>query len=301
MPRTPRLDYPGARHHVMNRTLRKEALFTTDWMCSLFMDAAGDLPHMFGVRIHGFALMPNHYHMLIESPLGNLSAAMQHFGTSLTQNVNRVRKLDGPVFRGRFKNRVVEDDAYWMHLLAYVHLNPVRAFLCKAPEDWMWSSHAKYLGQVTEPDWLTTGEYLEAFGSVSAIADYVRDVQIKRRRGPAGFDESRLWIPSTTHVEPPADEPVRIGLDEAIDEVANALDVDRAELMALPGKPGGNPSAWIAIWWARRRTGLTQAEVGEPWGLSRARVSQICKALMVRARKDLVVEGMISRVTRRNE
>ena len=112
MARKPRADYPGARHHVMNRAIRKEALFLDDDACALFLDTLAEVPDRFGARIHGFALMPDHYHLMVEVPRGNLSDVMKHVGATYTQAWNRQHAHDGPIFRGRFRNQLVEDDPY---------------------------------------------------------------------------------------------------------------------------------------------------------------------------------------------
>ena len=129
MSRPPRLDYPGARHHVMNRGARREAIFLDQQTCVRFLALLGTLPGRFGVRVHGYALMPNHFHLMLESTRGNLSRAMQYLSGEFVRRANARRSWDGPIFKGRFRNRVVETDAYWRDLLCYLHLNPIRAHL----------------------------------------------------------------------------------------------------------------------------------------------------------------------------
>ena len=110
--RMPRLDFPGARHHVMNRGARREPIFLDDDDRRAMLDLLADLPERFGVRVHGYALMPNHYHRMLESVWGELSRAMRHVGGEFAQRLNRRYRWDGPVYKGRYRNRMVGTDAY---------------------------------------------------------------------------------------------------------------------------------------------------------------------------------------------
>jgi REP element-mobilizing transposase RayT len=197
MARPPRLDFPGARHHAYNRAARREHLFTSDSHCLIFTDILAGLPERFGVLIHGYALMPNHYHLMLETPRANLSQVMRHFGAEMTQALNALNQgWDGPVFRGRFHNRVVEDDGYWRHLLAYLHLNPVRGGLARTVDESRWTSHGAYAGHTPIPSWLTTQELLTHHGGRAAYLDYLVGLRQGSVSPPTHFDEERLWIPA---------------------------------------------------------------------------------------------------------
>jgi putative transposase len=150
----------------MNRASRRATLFHRDIDCALFLDTLSGLPKRFDARVHGYALMPNHYHLMIEVPRGNLSAFMRQLGQVFTQAYNLEHGFDGPLFRGRFKNRLVQNDDYWKHLLAYLHLNPVKGRLVTNPGDCLWTSYNAYVGKRSRPDWLTTEELLRLYGSV---------------------------------------------------------------------------------------------------------------------------------------
>jgi len=139
-----------------------------------------------GLRVHGFCLMPNHYHLLVETPRGNLSRALGWLQTTYTIRFNRRHHRSGHLFQGRFKAHVVEADGYAMELLRYIHLNPVRpqdksalvpVERRKRLEEYRWSSHRFYLGYEMPPRWLST-DWLGAFGSnrLQAMQDYRRFV-----------------------------------------------------------------------------------------------------------------------------
>lgn len=158
-----RVQYPGAFYHVMNRGNAYRDIFKDAKDNQIFLELLGETVEQWEIRIHAFSLMSNHYHMLIETPLANLSRAMRHINGVYTQRYNSRWKLDGHIFRGRYKAILVEDEAYLVELLRYIHLNPVNAGLTKSPEKYKWSSHAHYLGR-SGLEWLTTDLLLSYFG-----------------------------------------------------------------------------------------------------------------------------------------
>jgi putative transposase len=292
MPRSPRLDFPGARHHVMNRAARRDDFLANDELCVLFTSVIGELPERFGARVHGYALMPNHFHLMVETPLGNLSDAMQYVGATFTQAFNRRTGHDGPLFRGRFKNRVVQSDAYWRHLLAYLHLNPVKARLVVKPEDCLWTSHGAYVGSADRPRWLTTDELVASFGSVDALAEYVEGVRLHRLDAPASFDEARLWSTRSTDAVPEPPPPIPPQRPEvALAQVAALVGEPVDALMDRPRGRSANTAAWLAVWWLLESTALSQAGVGARLGISRARVSQVARRARQASRDDERLAG----------
>jgi len=100
--------------------------------------------------------MPNHYHLLIETPQPNLARGMRHLNGVYTQRFNRCHKRVGHVFQGRYKAIVVQKDAHLLELCRYVVLNPVRARLVQSVQEWPWSSYVATAAQRSGPTWLTT-------------------------------------------------------------------------------------------------------------------------------------------------
>ena len=106
------------------------------------------------LKVTAYCLMPNHYHLLLHTPDGNISRCMRHVNGVYTQRFNRTHKKDGQLFRGRYKAVVVDNDSYLLEVMRYIHKNPVRAGIVKAVDDFAWSSHKGYVSGAKKWDWL---------------------------------------------------------------------------------------------------------------------------------------------------
>ncbi len=165
MARSLRIEYPGAWYHVMNRGAQKKTIFHDSKYCKIFLKLLSEISKRYQIQIHAYCLMPNHYHLLINTPMGNLSKAMKHLNGSYTQRHNKLLKIDGPLFRGRYKSIIVDANDYLLTLSRYLHLNPVVAGIVAMPEAYRWSSYRAYIQTSYAPDWLTTNTTLNKFGT----------------------------------------------------------------------------------------------------------------------------------------
>ena len=171
MARPLRIEYPDAWYHVMNRGTQARDIFVDDADRYGFLRLLSQPRQRHHIEIHAYALMGTHFHLLVRTPLANLSKAMQQIGSSYAQGFNHRQRTEGPVFRGRYKALLVDNDAYLTELIRYIHLNPVRAGLCESARGYEWSSHSEYLGLRPRPDFLTTGSMLDRFGGDRATLD----------------------------------------------------------------------------------------------------------------------------------
>ena len=154
MSRPLRIEYPGAWYHAMNRGRRQEDIFTERNDYRLFIEVLKESAELFNVKIAAYCLVPNHYHLLLHTPDGNLSRCMRQINGIYTQRFNRVHKYDGQLFRGRYKSILVEVDSYLLELLRYIHKNPLRAGLTDDLKEYEWSSHHGYLSDAKRWEWL---------------------------------------------------------------------------------------------------------------------------------------------------
>jgi len=170
MARKLRVEYPGAIYHIMNRGDRREPIFRTDQDRVLFLDTLAEGCQKTGWQVHALCLMPNHFHLVVETPSANLVAGMKWFLGTYTSRFNRRHKLFGHLFSGRYKCLIVEGSGtgYLKTVCDYVHLNPVRAKLL-APEQkllrYRWSSYPAYLLPARKrPSWLRVDRLLGEHG-----------------------------------------------------------------------------------------------------------------------------------------
>ena len=128
------------------------------------MEILGQVCKRFNWIIHGYCLMSNHYHLFIETPEGNLSQIMRHINGAYTTYFNTKRQRVGHLFQGRYMAILVDADEYATNLSRYIHLNPVRAGIVSAPEDYSWSSYQYYISRKKSPEWLVLDYILNLFG-----------------------------------------------------------------------------------------------------------------------------------------
>jgi len=150
MARKLRVEYPGAIYHVMNRGDRREAIFRDAEDQQAFLDTLGEACGKTGWQVHALCLMPNHFHLVVETPRGNLVAGMKWFLGTYTGRFNRRHNLFGHLFSGRYKALIVDGSGsgYLKTVCDYVHLNPARARLLapkQALRAFPWSSWPQYL------------------------------------------------------------------------------------------------------------------------------------------------------------
>ena len=173
MARPLRIEYPGAMYHVTSRGNARAAIFENDADRFLFLSILTQTIKRFNWLCHAYCLMDNHYHLMIETPDGNLSAGMRQLNGVFTQAINRSHGKDGHLFKGRFMAILVERQIYLTELCRYVVLNPVRAGMVKVPEDYVWSSYLATLGKVNTPGFLTTGSILLCLSSSVVQAQHL--------------------------------------------------------------------------------------------------------------------------------
>jgi REP element-mobilizing transposase RayT len=160
MARKLRVEYQGAIYHVMNRGDRREPIFRDAADRQRFVETLGEACERGGWQAHAYCLMPNHFHLVVETPQPTLVAGMQWFLGTYTGRFNRRHKVFGHLFSGRYKALIVDSSGkeYLRTVCDYVHLNPARAKLVKPEQrlrEYRWSSWPEYLkAPGRRPAWL---------------------------------------------------------------------------------------------------------------------------------------------------
>lgn len=179
MARPLRIELTGGIYHITSRGDRQEDIYDGDADRRAWFDVFGKVCARFNWCCHAYCQMSNHYHLLIETPEGNLSKGMRQLNGVYTQYINRTHAKTGHVFQGRYKAILVEKDSYLLELSRYVVLNPVRAGMVVDAGDWPWSSYRTMLGKAPAPAWMQTDWLLSQFSPQRkrAIARYIAFVR----------------------------------------------------------------------------------------------------------------------------
>lgn len=135
MPRGPRLDVLGLVHHVMSRGIEGRLVFVDETDREGFLGRLGEVVEWSGARLYAWCLMGNHFHLLVRPTKEKLSSIMRRLMTGHAVSFNRRHGRRGHLFQNRYKSIVVEEDAYFVELVRYIHLNPVRAGLIRTLDD----------------------------------------------------------------------------------------------------------------------------------------------------------------------
>ena len=195
MARPLRIDLAGGWYHVTSRGNERRAIYRDDQDRRHFLELLAELPDRFRVRVHGYVLMDNHYHLQLETPEANLSRAVQWLNVSYSVWFNRRHRRSGHLFQGRFKAVVTDTENWVVEVSRYLHLNPVRvgahgldkagqqkgrAGLIDKPRpdevrrriatlrQYRWSSYRAYIGLEKEPAGLTCSNVRPRLGGRTA-------------------------------------------------------------------------------------------------------------------------------------
>ncbi len=293
MARPLRLEFPGALYHLTARGNRQEDIFLDDSDRQTFLDLLAKEIRQQHWRLYAYCLMGNHYHLLIETPEGNLVAGMRRLNGVYTQAFNRRHERVGHVFQGRYKSILVDKDAYLLELVRYIVLNPVRARMVKRVEDWPWSSYRATAGKVAAPDWLNAQWVWRQLGDDAASGQraYRRFVQAGLG-GPSPWQALRCQIylggdkflarmaklakeSEGEGIPKMQREPARPSADQVLSDVAKTFGVAPEAVTGRTSQAAFR--AWVYL--LRRAANLSLREVAEKARVSPGRISQIQRAL----------------------
>lgn len=315
MSRPLRIEYPGAWYHVMNRGRRREKVFTASEDYESFLVVLQETSKLLNLKVAVYCLMPNHYHLLLHTPDGNISRCMRHVNGVYTQRFNRTHNKDGQLFRGRYKAVVVDNDSYLLEVLRYIHRNPVRAGIVDTADDFTWSSHRGYMSGARKWDWLYKDYLLAMFSkkrnpAMKAYAEFIKEQvpeEIERfydkKNLPSilGDDDFKEWIKDTFKNlrfsrEIPESKALALDSETIRGLVCKEFGVENEMLMQLK-RGTENPARDVAVYLQRKYCGQTLARLGKDYGMDNySSVSSAYERVKTRLLKDRKMRTKIAKI-----
>jgi putative transposase len=309
MARPLRIEFPGAFYHVTSRGNERKAVFKSLRDRERFLSYLESATERYGAVIHIYCLMDTHYHLLLETPSGNLSTIMQHINGAYTTYFNRKRERSGHLFQGRYKAILVEADEYAMELSRYVHLNPVRAGIVKSPEEYKWSSFRYYISNGKAPKWMKRDLILSYFGTGPTAAmkmyrDFVYAVVDREYESPLAK------LPHS----------VILGSGEFVHEIKDRFlrgkqpDRELPALREIPDRPGlevinqlvdsvlqsdEKLARQVKLFLCHRYSGKKLREIGNQFGVSESAVTQASRRILIKQQNDKKLEKIILKIVKK--
>jgi REP element-mobilizing transposase RayT len=188
MARPLRIEYEGAMYHVTSRGNERKPVFKDDGDREVFLDTLHKVNKRYNFLCYAYCLMDNHYHLIIETPDGNLSKGMRQLNGVYTQAFNKRHHRVGHIFQGRYKSILIQKESHLLEVCRYVVLNPVRAKVIKEPEEWRWSSYRGMVGMGKPHLCLTRDWVLGQFSERRKVAE-----KKYREFVYAGMTGERIW------------------------------------------------------------------------------------------------------------
>ncbi len=287
MARPLRIEFPGAFYHVTSRGNEKKDIFRSRKDREQFFFYLESATERYGAFVHAYCLMTNHYHLLLETPHGNLSEIMRYVNGSYTTYFNTKRKRSGHLFQGRFRSIVVDADEYAMELSRYIHLNPVRAGKVSHPDDYEWSSYRSYVGNSVSPGWLKTEFILSSFGKKGREKNYrtfVEDLLAAEYGSPLLDVVASTLLGSPEFVTGIFGKYVNVQKPDrsvpAVRALTRSLSIEEVARKAGEMLPGREVLARkLAMYVCHRYCGEKLKQIGERFGIGDSAVSLASKRL----------------------
>lgn len=293
MARKPRLHLDGGIYHVMLRGNGGQDLYFDDADRYHFYLLLQQGIARYGHRIHGFCLMSNHVHLVVEVGEQPLAKIMQNLSFRYTRWINKKQKRIGHLFQGRYKAILVDRDSYLLELVRYIHLNPVRAKLVRSAHAYPWSGHRAYLGRETLP-WVTTEWVLSQFGtrlgtSRSRYEAFVREGHGEGRRDEfhAGGDEDGRVLGDDRFAQRVLNRPVvtksRVTLGALIKVVCKEYGITEKTLTQVGRERMTSEARCVVGWLAQHNGQITLTEVANRLGRDVTTLSRGVRQLGLKA------------------
>jgi len=318
MARPMRIEYEGAFYHVTSRGNERKEIFGGPKDYARFKHYVSEAQDKYDFVLHGYVLMTNHYHLILETNRANLHQIMHYINGSYTTYFNRLNGRSGHLFQGRYKGIVIDVDNYLLELSRYLHLNPVRAGMIKRPEEYGHSSYRFFIGLGRKTEEIVTRDRI--WGMISgdrrrAAQKYRRYVEEGMKRdfrnplktlyggailGSGEFVQELLKSKGAKKVK---DEEISYRrqfkatkrIEDLIVDVSSYFDVQPNKVLEEKGVIRD-----IGIYFGKKYTGLTNREIGERFGgLSYSGVTRVSQRFEEKLTKDRTLKSRVKEIDER--
>jgi len=306
MARSLRIEFPGAFYHVTSRGNEQREIFKSQRDREKFLGYLNTATERYGAVIHAYCLMTNHYHLLLQTPTGNLAEIMRHVNGAYTTYYNVKRKRSGHLFQGRYKAILVEADAYATELSRYIHLNPVRAMMVARPEEYLWSSYRSYIAQSPAPSWLRSDFILSYFGPNRADAQARYRAFVEDLLGQEPSAPLKDAVGSTILGRAAFVEHVK---EQHLGKQAETRDVPA--LRQLSGRPrpeaivvavstaygeGSKLTRQMSLYLCHRYSGAKLKEIGKLFGVRESAITEASRRFALRVEQDEALRAGVGKI-----
>lgn len=320
MARPLRIQYPGAVYHITCRGNERKDIFKDDVDRKTFKKLLAVSGKIYNVKIYSYVLMSNHFHLLIETPLGNLSEFMRHFNITYTGYHNRRHKRTGHLYHGRYKSILVDKDAYLILLSRYIHLNPVKVKgknklsqkeKMQYLKHYRWSSLPGYISKRRKEQFVDYALVLEEYGGdndrgrkayqailsldLSSKLDIQEKIVGQSILGKESFIEwvQEKFLDGTEDREIPSMKKIHtyISKDTVIKAVEQGVSRNIEEIKREKGV-----NRQIVMDCLYRLGGLNGVEIGKMMGIGYTAVSQERNRLREKVKKDKRIKTIIQKI-----
>ncbi|MGC2062405.1 MAG: transposase [Thermodesulfovibrionales bacterium] len=307
MARPLRIEYAGAFYHITARGNERKEIFRDDKDRERFLGYLETAVGRYKAVIYVYCLMGNHYHLLLSTPMGNLSQIMRHINGGYTTYFNKRHKRFGHLFQGRYKAILVDADPYAGELSRYIHLNPVRANMVRKAEQYKWSSYAVYIDKIKSSRWLTIDWLLQYFGKKTSDARtayrFFVEAAVGSDEDPLKDATSTLILGKAEFIENIRDRYLSGKKQERdIPALRELTKTSLKEIMkAVQQECGDKPDLTrkAAMYISHRCSGRTLREIGQRFGVGESAVAQASGRFEVEMRESRMLKKRIASVRKK--
>ena len=308
MVRPLRIEYPGAFYHVTSRGNERKTIFINKRDRQKFLSYLESATERYGAVVHVYCLMDNHYHLLLETPSGNLSQVMHHINGAYTAYFNTKRGRVGHLFQGRYKAILIDVDEYAKELSRYIHLNPVRGGIDGEPEEYEWSSCQYYTVNGEAPEWLKRDFILSYFGKKPRMArkryqEFIRSAMDDGYENPLSELSHSVILGCEEFVAEITDRFLQKEEPDrelpALRELLSRPSLDRIEKAVDSAvKQDAKLARQVKLHLCHRYSGKKLREIGGRFGIGESGVTEASRRIGSKARKDKKLRKTIQTIER---